>query len=544
MDTHIRHCIWELIVETGELVLASRLIERAGLGDTDIGTSQLKQKIADAELRGSSYVRCSECGCPLVFVAPNATEIEPHFRHQINRIHSVPNASEDKVKNCSFYTKNHSFFGSSSIYHGEGKWHFETKHWLASVLSDHPLVNSTTLRIEKYLFDKSEDVNERRRPDIYFETLSGDKFAFELTRWWMDPRVVQKRADFFKRKGVYVIWLFSPKCPEHSATTYNLILFSNNAPNKGVDLAFDKDSNVFVLSDAMKTLTELSGQLHLLVNYPSFSVNPMLGQLRTDIQSRVCKFSDLKLPPDFSTPVGVPTLQNYFDAQGALRAHLQNELSELRLGQSRVIRLARKAIKTQDYYALRDTLKQVYKLPHSVKCRKVLASRIESILSILKPHSQQSAVAHTHLVNDSSKKPTTGDNAQILEALAFIKELHTKGVSELPDSCSRDRIKFNRIVLQCKRQNRFDLVRTIESSLIDAENNFEKNFAAEFFPNILKKIETGHADLVSCLRELETIEAELKVTYRKGHRMYEKTRVKHKHLIKLKERYFGNYDEE
>lgn len=312
MDTDYRHSIWELQLSDKSTVLASYLIEALSAGDDEIGQALLKRHIAHGDIDDRAYVRCSECDCPLVFVAGNAVQ-SAHFRHQISKTDNL-----ERVKKCSFYTKAHQFFGSASIYHGEGKWHMEHKYWLADLLRTSPLIADHSVLVEKYLFDKDPDKNARRRPDIYFETATGDRFAIELTRWWMDPRVVIERERFFRKQGINLLWLFSPTCAEYNQTTYNLVLYSGGSEpstkpgNAEVDI--NGHFNVFVLTDDAKYQSNKKQSLWFEVQYPVFSSPSDIQYLSKSIQSKLVSLSELNLAPKHRLPFAVSTLNNYRNA--------------------------------------------------------------------------------------------------------------------------------------------------------------------------------------------------------------------------------------
>ncbi|CCO46778.1 hypothetical protein VIBNISOn1_1890026 [Vibrio nigripulchritudo SOn1] len=339
MDTDCRHSIWELELADKSAILASHLIELMGAGDDDIAQVSLKRCIAKGDVDGRAYVRCSECGCPLVYVAKNAVQ-PAYFRHQVSRTDNL-----DRVKKCSFYTKSHQFFGSASIYHGEGKWHMEHKYWLASLLRASPQIADNSVLVEKYLFDKDPDKNTRRRPDIYFETVYGDCFAIELTRWWMDPRIVVERERFFRRQGINLLWLFSPTCAEHNEATYNLVLYSGerkpSTKPEFTDVDIGGHFNVFVLTDDAKHRSNKEKKLWFDVQYPVFSSLPDIQYLSKSIQSKTISLSELNLDPEHRLPFAVPTSDNYRDALEEYRRKVEKDTQDERNLLAKKIRSAR-----------------------------------------------------------------------------------------------------------------------------------------------------------------------------------------------------------
>ncbi len=300
MDTTERHSIWELNVSGFDTpILASTLLDTMAseTSNSVVSQSLLKSYIGNSAIDGQSYVKCGECGCPLQLVAGNATSAT-FFRHDVNKAHDP-----DNIKDCAFYSKNSTFFGPGDIYKGEGHWHFESKHWIAELLKANPVYKN--VEVEKFIFSKSPEIDERRRPDIAFEDSNGNSFAIELTRWWMSPEVVAKRERFFRSQSINLIWLFSPDCEEFNGTTFNLILFGS--PSSRVEavehnVLAEVECNAFVLSKAAKLKTVSKRELFFEVRYPKARVNVELQSIEFDIESEMCALSEASLNPTERLP--------------------------------------------------------------------------------------------------------------------------------------------------------------------------------------------------------------------------------------------------
>jgi len=325
MNTREKHDIWELDVAGFEMpVLASSLMRfmSSATGNSKVSQSLLKSYIGNSHIRGEVFVKCSECSCPLQLIAENSTT-PSFFRHDA---HKAPN-SED-MQNCQFYSANSSFFGPGDKYKGEGRWHFEQKHWIGDLLNRSPSYQNVS--VEKFIFSKSPDIDERRKPDISFEDQNGNRFAIELTRWWMSPDVVAKRERFFRDQGINLLWLFTPDCEEHNATTFNLILFGSPSSRSGAD--FDVltkvECNAFVLTKEATTKSNEENDLFFEVRFPIARFNEISESIDFEISRELHCLSDAILNPTECLPFIINTStsflaaseqKNFYERQGLLK---------------------------------------------------------------------------------------------------------------------------------------------------------------------------------------------------------------------------------
>ncbi|RSD30400.1 hypothetical protein [Vibrio pectenicida] len=303
IDTVEKHSLWELEVEHFERpVLASELIDLMGsdTSDADISQSILKSFIAKSFSENGVYAKCSICKCPVHFIAKNATA-EAHFRHIPTRAPSI-----EKMKVCSFYSDSESFFGKGQIYKGEGQWHFKTKHFLASHLD---AIGCKDVRVEKFIFSKDPEIDKRRRPDISFMDVNGNRFVIELTRWWMNPEVVYEREKFFRTEGYNLLWLFSPNCEETNLVTLNLILYGSPASRQtaSINALLKVECNAFVLSDEAIERMETHRNVTFEVLYPVPTYDPTLKTMDIVKHSQWVQLEDLNLAPRKRLPFAVNT---------------------------------------------------------------------------------------------------------------------------------------------------------------------------------------------------------------------------------------------
>lgn len=476
MDTDYRHSIWELVLADKSTILASYLIELLSAGDDDIGQVSLKRHIAQGDIDGRAYVRCSECGCPLIYVAGNAAH-SAHFRHQVSKTDNL-----ERVKKCSFYTKSHQFFGSASIYHGEGKWHMEHKYWLADLLGSSSQVADNSVLVEKYLFDKDPDKNSRRRPDIYFETVNGDRFAIELTRWWMDPRIVIEREHFFRRQGINLLWLFSPTCAEHNEATYNLVLYSGgNEPSTKPELTevdISGHFNVFVLTDDAKRQSDKNQTLWFDVQYPVFSSLPDIQYLSKSIQSKTISISELNLDPEHRLPFAVPTLDNYHRALEGYHQKVKKDNQDRRDQLAKKIRNIRifhyqlkQDISTLPVQDVHQNIVILQDLMHSVsgcKFSRHLQERTDCLIEELLAHKQK-------LDNQAEKRKVQYKLDQI-EARLLQSQRRVHGVDRVdPAQELKDLEKLEMELLQIQTTTEDDKVKQLLAALRPYILNFSSS---------------------------------------------------------------------
>ncbi|EHY0996457.1 competence protein CoiA family protein [Vibrio parahaemolyticus] len=325
MDTIEKHSLWELEVENFDrVVLASELIDfmSSDTSDSDVSQSLLKSFIAKSFAESGVYAKCSNCGCPVHLIAPNATATDPYFRHVPSRAPSI-----EKMQQCTFYSNSETFFGKGQIYKGEGKWHFETKHFLAEHLK---AIGYKDVYVEKFIFSKEPETDKRRKPDISFIDIDGNRFVIELTRWWMSPEVVYEREKFFRTEGYNLIWLFSPNCEEANPVTLNMILYGSAASREeaSADVLSKVECNAFVLSDEAIQRMKVHRNLTFEVMYPVPRYNPTLNIIDIDKHNQWALLEELDLAPEQRLPFAVKTSKAFKDVMYEKRFNERRALAE------------------------------------------------------------------------------------------------------------------------------------------------------------------------------------------------------------------------
>ncbi|MDA0116877.1 competence protein CoiA family protein [Vibrio sp. T11.5] len=368
MDTREKHDLWELEVENFDrVVLASELIEfmSSDTSDADISQSILKSFIAKRLAESGVYVKCSNCKCPVHFIAPNAA-IGAYFRHIPNRAPSI-----EKMHRCSFYSNSEAFFGKGKIYKGEGKWHFETKHFLAEHLK---AIGYKDVCIEKFIFSKDPETDKRRKPDISFVDIDGNRFVIELTRWWMSPEVVYEREKFFRTEGYNLIWLFSPNCEEANPVTLNMILYGSAASREeaSVDVLSKVECNAFVLSDEAISKMRVDRNLTFEVVYPVPTYNPASQKIDIDKRCQWTVLEELNLEPQYRLPFAVKTSKSFKDAIAQKRFSDRRDLTA-KIRQIRQWALAEPILTSEgDYHINMQLVRSMPDYKGSLRCTKRL----------------------------------------------------------------------------------------------------------------------------------------------------------------------------
>lgn len=337
MNSIDKHSVWELNVKGFQgPILADELLNYLGHGNTDLATPIIKSLIAREKMRGNRFATCSFCEDELILVASNGKQ-KSYFRHTRSEY-----ADNEKIHCCPFYLGGDDFFDSSLAHQQEASWHLETKHFIHNHLLLSPNVKKESISIQSYLFDKSPDNNRRRKPDLYFEDIAGNRFAIELTRWWMNPQMVADREQFFKDLGVNLIWLFSPDCQANNNATLQLVMYgSATSPVASDATALEKvECNAFVLTSRNKHDTIASGILNMKALYPSPKFDLSTNQIQIEIISNLINIYDLKLDPTNRLPFAIST-------SDAFRLALKERHLQDRVEQANDFRAIRKLFKSE-----------------------------------------------------------------------------------------------------------------------------------------------------------------------------------------------------
>lgn len=317
MDTSARHRFWEVEIKGhGRAILASDVLGIVGENIEAHCSPVLRARIAKSiqDNPNEPYLKCCECGNGL-FYRNGGAYSTAHFYHSTNHV-----TNEDRLKNCQFYTGTSSTL-LSEIYNGEGEWHFKTKHKLAKILEESFYVKRQSVKVERYIFDGSHEVNVRRKPDIQFEDVSGELWALELTRWWMNPLTIQKRQDFYRNLGINLLWLFSPDCKLRNRSTWDQIMFGSNIDNDNTEVSCDSQCNAFSISDSALIKSSETKLLSFDVEYPVYSFCENENVIQTDFKSEFTDLTKLSTAPKMRLPYAINTTESLLAAKHSAMKH-------------------------------------------------------------------------------------------------------------------------------------------------------------------------------------------------------------------------------
>lgn len=216
--------------ETGEIVPAEALLSISEAEFTALRRTAMAARVERRRGGNAMRFQCAICKQPLY--------LSRHIAGLQNRwfVH------DGKSPHCPWYKGHHLRPDQvkALIYRGqqEGKHHREMKQFIATWLQKEPLVSGVNQ--EKTTF--SEVIKgEWRRPDVKC-LYRGKPLVFEIQLSYTFLSDVIARDEFYRREGIFIIWVFSRFDRSRAAIT---------------DEAFFNRRNLFVLDEvAMKQSVE------------------------------------------------------------------------------------------------------------------------------------------------------------------------------------------------------------------------------------------------------------------------------------------------
>lgn len=162
------------------------------------------------------------------------------------------------------------------------------------------------------------DPKSRRQPDVQASSPIGQiAFEAQLSTTFLD--VVVERRSFYRDEGALLIWVMGRFDPDYRRMTTDDLLFSNN-------------SNIFVVDDETRQISEDQSRLHLRCHY---RVPDRSGESLTDRwESRIVPFDDLTCDLESQRAW-------YFDYEGkaaAIRAEIENDVRERKRADDEALR--------------------------------------------------------------------------------------------------------------------------------------------------------------------------------------------------------------
>lgn len=301
-----RYEFWELYVKGFKgPILASDYLAKFDEVPHRLATAKIKRNINEHVSRGEDYIKCAYCGC-VVRYRDNGDSKRDAFYHKHD-----PGSSYEQ---CPFHSGYTGDFPISDETYDESQWHFRTKHVVARILIGSPTVYSESVLVERFVFGDAVGDFERRRPDVQFTDIDGNKFAVELIRGWMNSQLIYDREQFFRAKGINLLWLFSDN---YSPAILNYVMFGSNLEgdtnNSLTDFKYFEpllngaQFNAFIFgADAVNDSVQ-SGELNLTVHHPVFSLDPLSAVVKVDYGQKQIDLPKLSLDPGSRLPYAINT---------------------------------------------------------------------------------------------------------------------------------------------------------------------------------------------------------------------------------------------
>lgn len=163
---------------------------------------KIAHKYRTAYSKGEFKPECLICHQNLIVASSKNNLV--HFEHEKNsddcplKSENVSQEEKEKLQKT---------FASK-----ESPEHKSIKNKIGQLLRKTKGVNKNTVIVDKKYF-KSEDGQPPRKPDVYCE-FKGKKLAFEIQLSNLSQSYILDRAEFYKNKGMYLIWIlekFDPK---------------------------------------------------------------------------------------------------------------------------------------------------------------------------------------------------------------------------------------------------------------------------------------------------------------------------------------------
>jgi hypothetical protein len=321
--------------ETGELFSAESLLMLDEPNFTSLRRAAMAARLD--RRRGGSSIRfmCSICKQPLYISRRIVGAMNRWFVH------------DAKSEDCPWYEGNHLSPDQTKalIYRGqqEGAQHRSYKNFLATWLAKDPLVSEIVL--EQTTFSQVVK-GEWRRPDVKCN-YQGNPLVFEIQLSYTFLSDVIARDEFYKREGIFIIWVFARFDIDRAAVT---------------DEAFFNRRNLFILD--LDAMNETSRREALTFNgyrqAPFLTDDRICDAWTTDFVT----LNDVTFPRDLFRPY-------FFDYDVSRRALESKQIEDWR---------TKEAVRWKqgigEYIAL---VHQLYESDDSEAARATLLSKVDSL---------------------------------------------------------------------------------------------------------------------------------------------------------------------
>lgn len=203
--------------ETGEIIIADRLFNNRELG-FDYRREYNRKKITPV---------CLSCGNKLVVSSSKYDKI--YFKHLPESEYCELKDSSITAKDRDIYTR---IFASK-----ESKRHNFLKNRIGELLRKEQGVENILID-NKFIFNSR---GEKKKPDLYF-TYNQKEIVFEIQLSDLSQKYILSRYDFYKEKGIYLIWILD-----------NFDVLGSSQTEKDIK-HLSKHQNYFRFEDASKVI--------------------------------------------------------------------------------------------------------------------------------------------------------------------------------------------------------------------------------------------------------------------------------------------------
>ncbi|EEX34428.1 MULTISPECIES: hypothetical protein [Vibrio] len=312
INSENKNGLWELDIKGIKgPILASDYLDLYGRTPDEARTASIKKKIVVHNAKGEDFIQCGYCGLSVRYRARSATARAAFYHKHCPELEDV---------DCPFHSDYKGGLVCSDSELHETQWHFRTKHFIAGTLKKSETLKSDSIQVEKFVFAQTRGANRWRKPDIYFEDTSGNRFAIELIQGWLEPEVIHAREQFFMAEGIHLIWLFS----EHwSDAIFYYVMYGTALESYHGDFADfehlvkDTQCNTFVFSEEALEKSEAQGELCFEAHFPEFDFKFNELFLKMSYGHQMVTLNDLALSHD-RLPFAVNTQSALFEKQQAL----------------------------------------------------------------------------------------------------------------------------------------------------------------------------------------------------------------------------------
>ncbi|MBR9873176.1 MAG: hypothetical protein GYB23_02795 [Vibrionaceae bacterium] len=293
INSENKNGLWELEIKGIEgPILASDYLGLYGSTPDEARTVSIKKKIVVHSAEGEDFIQCGYCGLPVRYRARSATSRAAFYHKHIPELDEV---------DCPFHSDYKGDFVFSETEMHETQWHFRTKHFIAGTLRESDQIKRDSIQVEKFVFAEKGTSNRWRKPDIYFEDVSGNRFAIELIQGWLDPEIIHAREQFFLGEKINLIWLFSEG---RSDSTFYYIMYGSALETHPESFAEfeskvkDIQCNAFVFSQEALDKSQESGEFYFEAHFPEFDFKSTELFLEMSYGCQMVTLSDLLLSPE------------------------------------------------------------------------------------------------------------------------------------------------------------------------------------------------------------------------------------------------------